>query len=369
MPRTPTRNQLCPCGNGLKYKHCHGRIDVPAFMQEKNAHEIERLAVHGDVREVATATNGTRRLILVGGKSYWSDDPNTNFPQFLGFYLDELLGFEWYKVEAKKQFCDQHPIVQWRTLMNQEVKARSSSAKILAATGAANAWVRLAYDMFLIANNAQLQKKLVKRLRDPIPFQGARFEAAIAAMMLTAGYDLEFANEKAPGKHPEFYATHKITGQRLAVEAKSKYRDGVLGHKETGIVKIPDAGDIARHLKRALLKNPLEPLLVFVELNLPLLGSASTFDEFNSKLSGAWKNAQSQEWPEGFPAIGVVFYNDAAPWLLETNLFAEPPVTIFTIKADRSRHSFDPDQLLEGITSGCAKRLNIPSDFSQIDRG
>jgi hypothetical protein len=60
----------------------------------------------------------------------------------------------------------------------------------------------------------------VQRLRSYEAFQGARYEIAVAATFVRCGFDIEWVEEKAK-KHCEFNATHKGTGENIAVETKS----------------------------------------------------------------------------------------------------------------------------------------------------
>lgn len=74
--------------------------------------------------------------------------------------------------------------------------------------------------------------------------------------------------------------------------------------------------------------------------------------------------AQALEWLNGFPAIGVVFYNDPCPWYLNQL----PSVNGFNATAlvlwpERARHLFDAKPLLERVIAAVGQRLNIPHEF------
>jgi len=81
---------------------------------------------------------------------------------------------------------------------------------------------------------------------------------------------IEFENEKdGSKKHAEFIATHKRSGQKIAVEAKSKHRQGVLGYKGA---RQPDDNiklEVTTLINKALQKSKELPLAVFVDTNLP----------------------------------------------------------------------------------------------------
>ena len=230
--------------------------------------------------------------------------------------------------------------------------------------GAAIAWFRLAYDLYLVEHNAELQKCLIKRLRKLPAFQGARFEAAVAAMMLASGYELEFVDEKGAGKHPEFYATHRQTGQVLAVEAKSKHRPGILGFEPDSPPEHPTSLNIDRLLYTAVEKDTKAPLLVFIELNSPMLVNTQTENELYRDLNASWTKIQGLSWDKGFPCIGVVFYDDIAPWYLRAKMPEwGNSIYAFVLWPFCSRHSFDAKPLLNEIGQGCVQRCNIPLEF------
>ena len=382
----PTRNQLCPCRSGLRFKHCHGKLDgaaspqarpvsipaqVLAELQRREQEEIDHRLAHGDVRSAISTEFMGHRIVASGKKLLWGKTWKV-FPDFLNHRLSSLLGAEWGSKQVTLPLSEQHPVVQWRTIFTtiQQSQPRDQDGLFNATSGAATAWFRLAYDLYLVEHNSELQKKLLRRIRDVNRFQGARFEAAVAAMMLAAGYDLEYADETGPGKHPEFFATNRLTGHRLAVEAKSRHRPGILGYPGQREAGGPNSFDIDRLLRDALAKDPHDPLLIFIELNTPRLATYATAAEYQEELNGAWMQAQSESWPNGFPAIGVVFYNDASPWQLDS----QPPpgvpsVFVVTLWASQSRHQFDPIPLLTRITEACGQRLTIPIEFPSARHG
>lgn len=383
--RTVGRNELCPCGSTKKFKHCHGSlVHTGLGVDEKIAtlltHELGKIrekicrhrSTHGDVKEIITAEFSGFRLVASGRKLVFSKKWKV-FPDFLNQHIHSLLGKTWGEQQVQLPYEKQHPIVQWRTSNALATINKSPDENGLygADTGAANAWFRLAYDLYLVEHNAELQKKLLKRLKNENSFQGARFEAAVAALMLASGYELEFCDERGPGKHPEFIATPKQGGSKLAVEAKSRHRPGILGFRSNEKPAVPASIDIDGLLRDALNKNPSEPLLVFIELNLPTVIDPRLAQDVYEELNCAWTAAQNQYGPEGFPAIGVVFYNDTSPWYLSASLphgDNKVPIWAIILWPDTNRHNFDAKPLLTRIAEGCGQRLTIPQDFPSPDR-
>jgi hypothetical protein len=138
-------------------------------------------------------------------------------------------------------------------------------------SGPMRAALGLAYDLYFLQLVNKLPRSLIERLRDPVGFQGARYEVAIASTFARADFDIELLDEKVKKeKHCEFVAKHKRTGTEVYVEAKSRVRPGVLNEAgafdETKVVK---AG--ARQLYQSALSQapPDKPFLIFIDVNLP----------------------------------------------------------------------------------------------------
>ncbi len=83
--------------------------------------------------------------------------------------------------------------------------------------------MHLAYDLYALDHNADLQERLLARLRNHEGFTGARYEAYVAAIFIRAGFDIVFENEQdGSTTHCEFTATHRWTGRQFSVEAKRR---------------------------------------------------------------------------------------------------------------------------------------------------
>ncbi len=98
-----------------------------------------------------------------------------------------------------------------------------------------NGWVQylisLAWDVATLIHAGEPPDELIDRLRDRDNFQGARYELAIAAIFARLDCSIEWLDPDPAlrkVKRVEFEASHRPTGQRFAVEAKSRHRAGVL---------------------------------------------------------------------------------------------------------------------------------------------
>lgn len=375
------RNSICSCGSGKKFKRCHGEFkrnevltpyprplppEIISQIKEHYSKQFMHKEKYGDIKEIISVEFNGQRVVATGNKLNYSSEWKV-FPDFLNHFLPDELGSEWGRRQLTLQDDDQNPVIHWRSSMIQSQinSRRDKDGLIGSCDGGANAWTRLAYDLYLIRQNSELKKKILSRLRDNVSFQGARFEVAVAAMMLASGYELTFSTESGPGKHPEFFAKNKTNGITLAVEAKSKHRNGVMGFSGSPKEVTSDFSGIRKLLMDALNKDTKEPLLVFIELNLPFpLVVSDEANKIAKELKLMWNTVQEKDWLNGFPAIGVFFYNDCSPWYLNKELpEGQSPIWGLSFKAANSRHIFESESLLVRIGQGCLQRSNIPVEF------
>jgi hypothetical protein len=124
------------------------------------------------------------------------------------------------------------------------------------------------YDLYTVDDNSLLDDDLLSRLKHREQFQGAMHELFAEATCLRAGFTIIQENEKDTSRrHVEFTAVHKLTGQHVLVEAKSRHRAGVLG-RAGAMDSSPDL-KFRCLINNAVTKDPNNPLAVFVDTNLP----------------------------------------------------------------------------------------------------
>lgn len=279
------RNDPCPCGSGKKYKKCCLGKDTmakkPAVPKEILAHfqkfkkeEIEREKLYGKVRPIIHQDFQGHKLVAVGNRLHWAKQEKwKTFPDFLMEHIKSVLGSEWGNSEIKKPFAERNQILQWyheTCLFQQSQTIGKDGIYDAAPNGAFAAYLSLAYDLYVLRHHRAFHDDIVRRLKIRDQFQGVRYELFAAATCIRAGFDIAYEDETDRlRKHPEFIATHRETGQRIAVEAKSKHREGVLGRpgqrKSDDEVKIRVGGLI----NNAIQKETPHPLVIFVDVNLP----------------------------------------------------------------------------------------------------
>jgi hypothetical protein len=198
---------------------------------------------------------------------------------FYDFQLNLLLwtlGKPWYDAEMRKPLEERHIILRWRHERCELLKANQKPAddpnKPVAApmTGNVKALQVLADDIYQLEHALKTPRKIIDRLRDARQFQGARNEIAIASIFARCGFEIHFIDDDSK-RNPEFIAERGR--EKIAVEAKSRHRPGVL--EERGVMTDdPTPAKIKEHYENALQQNPGGvPFLVFIDVNLALTPS------------------------------------------------------------------------------------------------
>lgn len=259
------RNEPCPCGSGKKYKRCHGsleqQVNSPLEMRgaliRAEALHVQRQRQQGLGKPIISAEAFGHRFIAVKNRLLHSQKWRT-FHDFLRDYIKMAMGSDWGNAELTKPLEQRHPILVWyyhvcmhqRRFVKEPGKVHSAPM-----TGAVAAYMHLAYDLYALDHNAELQEKLISRLRDRDNFAGACYEVFVAATLIRAGFEIEFENEDDHSRsHCEFTAMFTRTGRRFSVEAKHR-----AGNKFR----------LGRQLNRALAKQANHPRIVFIDINVP----------------------------------------------------------------------------------------------------
>jgi len=264
MPKNG-RSAPCPCGSGKKYKRCHGSIEqqeamahrIRQSMMSSETQRLQRERQQGLGKPIISAEGFGQRFIAVKDRLLHSQKWLT-FHDFLNDYIKMAIGSKWGNSELAKPFEQRHPILVWyhyvcehdKNYVKEFGKVHSSPM-----TGAYAAYLHLAYDLYALDHNADLQEKLLQRLRNHDNFHGARYEVFVAATLIRAGFEIEFENEDdRRSSHCEFTATFPRSGKRFSVEAK---------HCASARIRI------GRQLHRALAKQANHIRIVFIDINMP----------------------------------------------------------------------------------------------------
>jgi hypothetical protein len=130
-----------------------------------------------------------------------------------------VLAREWGSEEIAKPLEDRHTILQWYDSycrFQRRHAPRSDSTYTATATGVVYCYIGLAYNLYLLAHNVELQERLINRLKNREQFQGAYYELIVANCLIRAGFELKLEDETdASSKHCEFSAASKADRQEV----------------------------------------------------------------------------------------------------------------------------------------------------------
>lgn len=369
------RNNPCPCGSGKKYKKCCYLSQQTPFIngippeiiqkfQEIQISEDKKRQLFGDVRPIIHADFQGFKFVAAGNELHYAKKWKT-FPDFLLSYMVARLGSDWGNAELKKPFQERHQILKLFDAMckfQQNQKPDTDGIYKAIPNGAFSAYVLLAYDLYILKDNQALQADIIRRLKIPDQFQGARHELFATATCVRAGFQIEFENEKDRSrKHPEFIAAHKKTGQKIAVESKSKHRKGILGFPGK---RQPDK-EIRLGLT-ALINNATKkinnfPLIVFVDTNLPPSIAKIVYElpPPSIKIKKVMEKIQKKEGKDLFNLI--VFTNHPHDYGTETE--DDPQRNITSVLSLNPSHLPTDHQSIIDLHEAAAQHGNIPREF------
>lgn len=279
------RNAPCTCGSGKKYKKCCGdplapsRAAARAIAPEQIASLIRKHAADEEIRErqqgrgrpIISTKFRDYTVVASGNTIHFSKNWKT-FPDFLMDYIKKALGADWGNSEIAKPWEERHPILHWYdALCRYQATLQTKKGEIYSAeaTGAVYCYMGLAYSLYLIKHNVELQERLVARLKNIQQFQGAYYELLVANCLIRSGFELELEDETdRASKHCEFAARSKRTGKRYWIEAKMRSEAGVLGKtKEDGSTSKDVTSQLTKHLREALKKPAKDERMIFIDLN------------------------------------------------------------------------------------------------------
>lgn len=242
------------------------------FEQQKKEHQ-EKQRKYGKVKSIIHTDHKDMKFVAIGNKLFYSKKWKT-FPDFLFEFVWRIFGADWYESENKKILEDQNEIVKWfnKSIEFSSTQEPNEEGLIIAnPNGSTSAYLLISYDLFTVLNNNININSLIERLKDKIQFQGARYELFCLAACIRGGFEISLENEKDfSKKHVEFKIFDKENNITFSVEAKSKHRSGVLGQLGE---KVSDdklkVGKINQLINTAITKDNNNPLIIFIEFNLP----------------------------------------------------------------------------------------------------
>lgn len=270
-------NEECNCGSGQAFGICCGK-DLLRW-----SHEQSLQAKFPSPRPLS-ANLGDQKLRFVGSQIIVCQ-PDEHIQEYIIYALIRSLGEKWYEHQVPQSDADCHVITQWirtRYEFLKQIEPFNLNVKdhVVSSPGEVMALLSLAADWYCLQSEGQLPKALIKRLRNLDQFQGARYEITVAASLIRAGFKIDWIKEHPSAKTCEFNATHKVTKETIAIEAKSRQRPGTLNRLGDIPLFKEIKADIFGLYNDAIGHDPGDkPFGVFIDLNVPLQANRSFFSK------------------------------------------------------------------------------------------
>ena len=266
----------CPCGlHGKPYGDCCRDKGIYALGNKMLRGTALRMVPGALAQIQASMVKDDTRFRIVWNK-VWHYPQHETFHQFLDALVVDTLGREWFEEQRRLPDKNQNAIVKWRTAMVELLRRPADTNDGVSTghtiTGPTKAYQCFGYDLYWLQLAHKLPDSLIERLKDFRAFQGARYELLIAAIFARTGFELEWiVDDKASGKHPEFIATHKISGKKVGVETKSRQRPGAMNYIGTVSLETHLKGDVFDLYDKAIQQAPDGnlPFLIFIDANVP----------------------------------------------------------------------------------------------------
>ncbi len=383
------RNERCPCGSGRKFKHCHGTVAsngraprlFPKYIEQARtqwqARERVREKQQGLGRPIIAAKVGDEQIVAIGNKLVSSRNWKT-FPDFLQDYLKTKLDPAWGNAEIAKPLEQRHTIMQWYEALCHFQRKWVKTPGVPTSTnvvGVLACYFGLAYGLYLLDHNVELQERLLARLKDPGNFQGAYYEILVARALISAGFELTLEDETDKReKHCEFAAVSKATGEKFWIEAKMRGVAGLLGRTDADGTKNPSAiSSLIPQLNGAFKKPAADRRMIFIDLNCEMRSDVTEDDRppFIAKATERVHRYEREELAEGQSAYlfitNMTFHRElegpaqmvALPIGVGIPDFNRSGhMTLYEAYKREQKHA-DANRVAEGLSS----LLSIPSTF------
>jgi hypothetical protein len=318
------RNDPCPCGSGLKYKKCHGRLstkpinstsrEIKEIIEAHQAKEALRQSQQGHGRPIISTEFQGYRLTAVGNRLHYSKTHKT-FIDFLGDYIRTVLSPEWGNSEIAKPLKDRHQILKWYdgicALQQSTMRKPKGQIQDMPINGLVAAYYGLSYNLYLLQHNVELQGYLIRRLKQPESFYAAYYETYVAAWFILAGFQLRLEDEQDSTRtHPEFVATRN--GESYSVEAKTRQP----GKKHY---------DIGNQLYNGLCIEANNPRIIFIDMNV---GADVDIEDFRKKALTATRGRELSMTIQGVPAPPAHIFVTNQPYHLSLNEVRLPRICL-----------------------------------------
>jgi len=337
------RNDLCLCGSGNKFKKCC--IGIP-FENRKQPLQIEvakelKLKVkeerkrqdkytkaYGSFPRPVFCDSPGGKLVAIGSKLF-KVQKDESFHKFLLDNLMRLVDPEWFQREVKLK-NNKHPLINW--FQNNKSNKRYYLQII-----------SVAFDLYVIENNADLQNKIIVKLKNKDQFYGARSELLCASICIRAGLEIiKFYDESLGDSCAEFIVRDPESNFLFDLESKRSHAT---------------RNNYGSLINQSLKKIKKNPLVIFIDLNTTRYNAAHITSD-DKKITQILKPIKKSQDGKDLYSL-VVFLND--PYEDIQNEYLPNSCAILP---DHPNFESFPEKTFEKIKKGVSLMRNIPEDFN-----
>ncbi|MEQ6390300.1 SEC-C domain-containing protein [Bacillaceae bacterium S4-13-58] len=368
MGKGARRNTLCYCGSGKKYKNCcmdRGIAYIPEGLLKPEP------MVEPHLNFVKSVSYNGHRMRVIWNTIY-PRPINETFHEFLILIVYKLTyGKEFHDYQLSLSEDDRHITFKWWESFcdwggkntNKIEKTENGPIYYGEATGDVKSLIQHAYDLYCLQTINRLPDFILNKLKDSHEFQGARYEISVAALIARAGFEINFLDDQYKSeKHCEFIATHKKTGIKIGVEAKSKRRKGIL-HEDGHFEESTDIrGNIQYLFRNARMQKPEGlPFIIFIDVNLPVSPEIEPHEKsWIRDINRIYDNYKAKRSPKPDPFNALFITNFA--YYYGGNQGKTPTWESYLIKSDNPETSIVEDWILDDILNSITRYSRIPKE-------
>ncbi|MGH9962605.1 MAG: hypothetical protein ACREBC_36745, partial [Pyrinomonadaceae bacterium] len=121
-------------------------------------------------------------------------------------------------------------------------------------------------------------------------------------------------------KHTEFVGTDKLTGAKIAVEAKSRHRRAVKGFSGGRDIPAEHEVGIRALVNDGIMKKSPLPTYIFVDVNLPPVLDENTYQRWLQEIDQTMSDLAAEGYADPCPVNAVFFTNDPSHYLVREQI-------------------------------------------------
>lgn len=296
------------------------------------------------------------------------------FHEFLINVVLWTMSEDWWKHQIALAEAERHVVVRWKYAFEEYKRASMANADreqvgdIIVyssePTGPVASLLQLGYDLYCLQARNKLPEFFIERMRRRKDFQGARYEVAASAVMMRAGFDVEYLDEgEINERHCEFIATHRGTGVRVGVEAKSRIRPGVLNTPGEFEYE-EDFRGIQNLIRKAKKQRPEGlPFFIFVDVNLPPTPTVAWPDKPWLRDLRRVVNADGESTQENPDPYTALFPTNYAQYYSGNNEPAPPPEWGMVLPKYAIVPLPERDLIVRAVTDSLGRYGRIPREI------